>query len=104
MSAPFHPSSSDYITVNEFCAAYKYARQSVYNMISTGKFELNYHYYKPSRKKVLFSKNKIEEWIQSKPSECSPAKPNAKQTEPHTVKPSQVMKKTPLSNDINITD
>ena len=54
----------EYLTVAELSERIKFSRQTIYNMISTGKFVKGLHYVKPSRKKVLFTWSSTRAWLE----------------------------------------
>ncbi|WP_028314663.1 helix-turn-helix transcriptional regulator [Desulfatibacillum aliphaticivorans] len=51
------------LTVRQLAKLTGYAEQTVYNKVSKGEFILGRHYYKPTRKKVLFIRAAIQEWL-----------------------------------------
>ena len=53
-----------FLTVKEFSERFKFAEQTVYNLINRKVFVLNRHYYKPRPKKILFKLSAIEAWVQ----------------------------------------
>lgn len=57
--------NEQYVTVKELSIRVKYSRQTIYNMISQGRFIRGEHYIKPSRKKVLFLWSAICKWLES---------------------------------------
>ena len=59
----------EFITVAELRDRIKFSKQTIYNMISTGRFLKGKHYFKPSPKKVLFSWPAVETWIKRNESE-----------------------------------
>jgi len=61
----------EYLTVNQLSERIKLKKQTIYNHISKKTFVLNYHYVKPSPKKVLFLWSKIHEWLHGSVSEHS---------------------------------
>ncbi len=56
-----------YLTINELSIAIKYNKQSIYNMIHKGTFEIGKHYLKPTPKKLLFKWDAIEKWLERVP-------------------------------------
>jgi hypothetical protein len=53
----------DYVSITEFCERTNYAPKSVYNMVSQGVFKEGTHYFKPTKRKLLFFWPAIEQWI-----------------------------------------
>jgi hypothetical protein len=54
---------SEYLSITELCARIRYAPKSIYNMISQGVFKEGTHYFKPTKRKLLFSWPAMEQWI-----------------------------------------
>lgn len=54
----------EYLTVTELSNRIKLARQTIYNMIHKKEFVLNFHYYKPKPKIILFKWSVIEKWLE----------------------------------------
>jgi predicted DNA-binding transcriptional regulator AlpA len=57
----------NYLSIEELCERTCYARKSVYNMISQHVFKEGIHYYKPTKRKLLFFWPAIEAWIREGP-------------------------------------
>ena len=55
----------EYLTVSELAARIKYSTQTIYNFIYTKKFVLGIHYFKPTKKKILFVWSAVEKWLSS---------------------------------------
>lgn len=55
----------EYLTVSELAARIKYSNQTIYNFIYTKKFVLGVHYFKPTKKKILFVWSAVEKWLSS---------------------------------------
>jgi len=55
--------TKDYVTIKEMCERTSYAPKSVYNMVSQGVFKEGTHYFKPTKRKLLFFWPAIEQWI-----------------------------------------
>ena len=53
----------EYLTVREVSQRTKFAQQSLYNLIHKGAFIQGVHYYKPSRKKVVFLWSAVLAWM-----------------------------------------
>lgn len=53
----------DYLPIKELCERTSYAPKSVYNMISQRIFTEGVHYFKPTRRKLLFFWPAVEAWI-----------------------------------------
>ncbi len=49
-----------YYTLQEIVEITRFAKQTIYNKISSGKLQRGVHYIKPSRKKILFTQQAIE--------------------------------------------
>lgn len=60
----------EYITLDEFCGKTKYAKQSTYNLIHSGKLKFGVHYVKPSGR-LLFKLSAVQEWLERPPDEKS---------------------------------
>jgi len=58
-----------YLTVKELGTMIRMAPQTLYNKIHSGEFILGIHYFKPSRKKILFKETAIIDWLNSPPEE-----------------------------------
>jgi excisionase family DNA binding protein len=56
--------AEEYLTVAELAKRIKLSRQTLYNMISSGRFVRGTHYVKPCRKKVLFLWSAIRVWVE----------------------------------------
>lgn len=56
----------EYLTVSELALRIKFSKQTVYNLISAGKFEKGRHYLKPSRKKILFIWSGVTQWLEER--------------------------------------
>lgn len=52
-----------YLTVEEACELTRYQRRTLYNKISMGVFREGEHYVKPSRRRVLFVRTALEDWL-----------------------------------------
>jgi len=50
--------------MEEFCRVTGYKRQTIYNKIHRKELELGKHYTKPTRKKILFKRGPILEWLE----------------------------------------
>ena len=55
----------EYLTVAELSMRIKFSKQTIYNMISTGRLVRGQHYVKPSRKKVLFAWSNMRAWLEN---------------------------------------
>ena len=53
----------DYLSIKELCERTSYAPKSVYNMISQRIFTEGVHYFKPTKRKLLFFWPAVETWI-----------------------------------------
>ena len=53
----------DYLSIKELCDRTSYAPKSVYNMVSQRVFKEGVHYFKPTKRKLLFFWPAIERWI-----------------------------------------
>jgi hypothetical protein len=53
----------DYLSIKELCERTSYAPKSVYNMISQRIFTEGVHYFKPTKRKLLFFWPAVEAWI-----------------------------------------
>ena len=53
----------DYLSIKELCTLTSYAPKSVYNMISQRVFREGVHYFKPTKRKLLFFWPAVEAWI-----------------------------------------
>lgn len=53
-----------YLSPKETGAALKYAEQTIYNMIHSGKFVEGVHYFRPTPRKILFSREAIIRWVE----------------------------------------
>ena len=67
--------SDEYITVAQLSRRIHYGVQSIYNMISTGIFVEHVHYFKPTRKKILFCWPAVKAWISARAPEDPPNTP-----------------------------
>ena len=47
----------------ELCKRLNLKTQTIYNMIHRGEFILNIHYFKPTKKILLFDWGAIQEWL-----------------------------------------
>jgi hypothetical protein len=56
----------EYLSITELCARITYAPKSVYNMISGDVFKEGVHYFKPTKRKLLFYWPAIEQWIRER--------------------------------------
>ncbi len=54
----------EYLSVKEVSALTGYQPQSIYNMIHKKTFILNQHYFKPTRKKIMFKRDAVKQWIE----------------------------------------
>lgn len=72
----------------ELCKRLNLKDQTIYNMIYRNEFILNFHYFKPTKKILLFDWEAIQQWLRGSskenknPSETiasKPANPNARQ-------------------------
>jgi predicted DNA-binding transcriptional regulator AlpA len=54
----------EYLTVKELSDRIKFSKQTLYNFINKGTFELNEHYLKPTPKKILFKWSEIKKWME----------------------------------------
>jgi hypothetical protein len=54
----------EYLTVRELSNRIKFSKQTLYNFICDKTFELNKHYVKPTRKKILFKWSEIKKWLE----------------------------------------
>ena len=54
---------SEFLTTKELSNMIKMAPQTIYNKIHKNEFQLGIHYLKPSRKKILFKKSAIMNWL-----------------------------------------
>jgi len=86
-----------YLTTKEVSIKYKYAEQSIYNMIHRGKLRLGVHYIKPSRRKVLFIASAIQELMVSGFTQIKPSLKEREQA--GATKSSKVI---PIKSRINI--
>jgi len=86
-----------YLTTKEFSIKYKYAEQSIYNMIHNGKLRIGVHYIKPSRRKVLFIASAIRELMESGFTQIKPSL--RERVQAGTNKSSKVI---PIKSKINI--
>jgi predicted DNA-binding transcriptional regulator AlpA len=55
----------DYLTVTELSQKIKFARQTIYNLISKKIFEINKHFIKPRPKKILFKWAAVKAWMEN---------------------------------------
>ena len=53
-----------YLTPEELSQLIKFSRQSIYNLIHKNTFIQGEHYFKPTKKKVLFKLSAIQKWIE----------------------------------------
>ena len=53
----------EYLTVREVSQRTKFAQQSLYNLIHKGTFLEGKHYFKPTRKKILFVWSEVLSWL-----------------------------------------
>jgi hypothetical protein len=56
--------SEEYLTPEELGRMIKFSKQSIYNLIHKKTFLLGVHYFKPTRKKILFKISAIKKWIE----------------------------------------
>jgi predicted DNA-binding transcriptional regulator AlpA len=56
--------TEEYLTIPELAERIKFSPQTIYNMISAGRFAKGIHYFKPSAKKVLFLWPAVRAWIE----------------------------------------
>ena len=61
-----------YLSPKETGAALKYAEQTIYNMIHSGTFVEGVHYFRPTPRKILFSREAIIQWVEGKTGGFSP--------------------------------
>ena len=54
----------EYLTVKELSDRIKFSKQTLYNFINKGVFDLNKHYLKPTPKKILFKWSEIKRWME----------------------------------------
>ena len=59
-----------YLTPDELSRLIKFSKQSIYNLIHKNTFIQGVHYFKPTKKKILFKASAIREWIEG-PSSAS---------------------------------
>ena len=59
--------SKDYLSITELCVRISYTPKSVYNMVSQRVFTEGVHYFKPTKRKLLFFWPAIEAWIREGP-------------------------------------
>jgi hypothetical protein len=60
------------ITVKELSDIIKFSPRAIYNKIHRKEFKENVHYYKPSKRKVLFIWPRIKEWLEGTHKTCQP--------------------------------
>lgn len=53
----------NYLSIKELCERTNYAPKSIYNMVSQRIFTEGVHYFKPTRRKLLFFWPAVEAWI-----------------------------------------
>ena len=63
---------SKYLTIEEVCSLIRFSRQSVYNLIHRGALVYQKHYFRPSRKKLLFSRTEMVNWVEGRSTATSP--------------------------------
>jgi|GEM_PF-3153766 len=54
----------EYLTVAELAERIKFSRQTIYNMVSARRLVMGRHYFKPTRKKILFVWSAVKAWIE----------------------------------------
>ncbi len=54
---------NELITCDDVCSRLKLKKQSVYNMIHRGEFILNKHYFKPTKRILLFDWDALKDWL-----------------------------------------
>ena len=72
----------EYLTVKELAERIKLAPQTIYNLISLGRFVLGIHYVKPSPKKVLFKWAAVVAWLEDTSGQTSQSEWSRKQRDP----------------------
>lgn len=65
--SPHVEQRNDYLSLHELCERTNYAPKSVYNMISQRIFTEGVHYFKPTKRKLLFFWPAVEAWIREGP-------------------------------------
>jgi len=95
---------TEYLSVKTLSEKIGYKVQSIYNMIHSGTFVLNKHYFKPTPKKILFKWDAVKQWIEGAaiPNivESNAAKTNC--ISPHKIHKSNPTNKKHPQNNINI--
>ena len=90
---------NELVTCNELSIRLKLKKQSIYNMISRGEFCKNKHYFKPTRRILLFDWEAINDWLRGSNVEDKPSSDKV----PQRLCPSQNQtKKAQPLNLINI--
>ena len=51
------------ITCDELCSRLKLKRQTIYNMIYRKEFTINKHYFKPTKRILLFDWDAVKVWL-----------------------------------------
>jgi predicted DNA-binding transcriptional regulator AlpA len=56
-------SMEEYLTVRELSQRTKFAEQTLYNLINKGTLVQGKHYFKPTRKKIIFVWSEVLAWM-----------------------------------------
>ena len=72
----------EYLTVPELSIRIKFSRQTLYNLIHKGAFELGKHFLKPTPKKILFKWSEVAAWMGE--TSCSVEQTVSESHEPET--------------------
>jgi hypothetical protein len=57
----------EYLTTEELSARIKMAPGTIRNLVSKNEFQVNIHYVKPTKRKLLFVWSSVEKWLYRKP-------------------------------------
>lgn len=87
---------TELITCDELCARIKLKKQTIYNMIYCKKFSKNKHYYKPTKRILLFDWEAIKDWLRGSnvddkpssdkiPQRPCPTQNQTKKAQPHNL-------------------
>ncbi len=75
---------NELITCDELCSRLKLKKQSIYNMIYRKEFNLNEHYFKPTKRILLFDWEAIKDWLRGSNVDVSPSSAECSQQAPRT--------------------
>ncbi len=74
--------AKEYVGTKELARRLRYAEQTIYNKICDGTFMEGVHFFKPTKRKLLFDWKAIEVWVEGN---CEPDQPEKNHLNDHKV-------------------